>query len=97
MRVPVLGCIAEDFSNILPAPNLPPIFNTTSTFLKLGQSADVENEHIDSCEKGHSCAQQATIGLCQKFMTIPTPISVAINVSFLPFPPFIRCSRQSAL
>jgi len=51
VRVPVLGCLTEDFSNILPAPNLPPIFITTSVFLKLGQSADVENEHIASCKK----------------------------------------------
>jgi hypothetical protein len=87
VRVPVLGCLAEDFSNILPAPNLPPIFNTTSAFLKLGQSSDVKNEHIASSQKGHNGAQQATIDSCSQLITS----LIAKIGSFLPFQHSIRC------
>jgi hypothetical protein len=89
VRVPVLGCIAEDFSNILPAPNLLPIFTITSVFLKLGQPGNDGNEQIVNKKKMPLPRKQATIALCPK----PMPISG----SFLPFLPCTKCSPQSGL
>jgi hypothetical protein len=88
VRVPVLGCIAEDFSNILPAPNLLPIFTITSVFLKLGQPYNDGNEQIVNKKKMPLQRKQATIALCHN----PMPISG----SFLPFLLSTKCSLQSA-
>lgn len=91
MRVPVLGCFAEDFSNILPAPNLLPIFSTTSVFLKLGQPCNDGNKEVQvqivNKKKMPLQRKQATIALCPKLMPI--------SGSFLPFLLSTKCSPQS--
>ncbi len=79
MRVPVLGCIAEDFSNILPAPNLLPIFSITSVFLKLGQPCNDGNEQIVNKKKnafaaqaGYHCLMPQTNADKRLILTFPT-------------------------
>lgn len=81
--MPVLGCIAEDFSNILPAPNLLPIFTITSVFLKLGRpcndgSKEVQVQIVNkkknafAAQAGYHCLMPQSNADKRLILTFPT-------------------------
>jgi hypothetical protein len=77
VRVPVLGCIAEDFSNILPAPNLPSIF-TPLLFSQIGQPLQERSEQKSTrknafaAQAGYHCLMPQSNADKRLILTFPT-------------------------